>query len=162
MLTIKTILHPTDFSERSQDAFRLACSLARDHLAKLVIVHVLPPPQTVAYEAMPMLPMYLPGYRKELESKLRELKVPTGVAVEYRLEEGFAASEIVRMATEIPCDLIVMGTHGRSGLGRLLLGSVAEQVLRKAPCPVLTVKAPFPEHAPAGMTPLASAAALFP
>jgi nucleotide-binding universal stress UspA family protein len=159
MLTIKTILHPTDFSERSEHAFRLACSLARDHLARLVVLHVIPPPQTVAYEAMPMVPMHPPGYRKELEARLRELKAPAGVAVEYLLEEGFAATEIVRLAKELSADLIVLGTHGRAGVGRLLLGSVAEQVLRKATCPVLTVKAPFPEHAPAGTSPLASAAA---
>jgi nucleotide-binding universal stress UspA family protein len=147
MLTLETILHPTDFSERSAYAFRLACSLARDHGARLIVMHILPPPQTVAYEAMPMLPMHPPTYRKELEAKLHNLKVPEGVEVEYRLEEGFASAEIVRLASELPCDLIVMGTHGRSGFGRFLLGSVAEQVLRKASCPVLTVKAPFVEHA---------------
>lgn len=144
MLAIHTILHPTDFSERSEYAFRLACSLARDHGAKLVVLHVYPPPQTVAYEAMPMLPAYPPGFRKELENRLRSLKAPTEVPVEYRLEEGFAATEVVRLARELPCDLIVMGTHGRTGLSRLVLGSVAEQVLRKAECPVLTVKGPLP------------------
>jgi nucleotide-binding universal stress UspA family protein len=144
MLTIKTILHPTDFSERSQDAFRLACSLARDHGARLILLHVIPPPQAVGYDAMPVLPAYPPGYRKELEEKLRSWQVPANVLVDYRLEEGFAATEIVRLASEIPCDLIVMGTHGRTGLGRLLLGSVAEQVLRKANCPVLSVKSPMP------------------
>jgi nucleotide-binding universal stress UspA family protein len=160
MLAINTILHPTDFSERSDWAFRLACSLARDHGAKLIIAHVIPPPQTVAYEAMPMLPMHPPGYRKELEAKLRSLKAPPGVQVEYRLEEGFAATEIVRLASELPSDLIVIGTHGRTGFGRLLLGSVAEQVLRKATCPVLSVKAPFPALVAKETACTASAAAL--
>ena len=59
------------------------------------------------------------------------------------------AGYILRIAREIPSDLIVMGTHGRTGLSRLLMGSVAEQVLRQAPCPVLTVKTPFPETSPA-------------
>jgi nucleotide-binding universal stress UspA family protein len=159
MLAIKSILFPTDFSERSEVAFRLACSLARDHGARLIVLHVVAPPQTVAYEAMPMLPAYPPGYREELETRLRSLKAPAGVAVDYRLEEGFAAAEIVTLAAEASADLIVMGTHGRTGLGRLLLGSVAEQVLRKAKCPVLTVKAPFAEHGAAGTASSVSAAA---
>jgi len=58
--------------------------------------------------------------------------------------EGDVATEILRLAQETGSDLIVMGTHGRTGLARLLMGSVAEQVVRKAPCPVLTVKTPFP------------------
>jgi nucleotide-binding universal stress UspA family protein len=66
-------------------------------------------------------------------------------AVERNLQVGDAAEEIVRLAGKANCDLIVMGTHGRSGLGRLLMGSVAEKVLRKAPCPVVTVKQPFPQ-----------------
>jgi hypothetical protein len=62
---------------------------------------------------------------------------------ERRLEEGDAVTEILRVAEEAPADLIVLGTHGRTGLARLLMGSVAEQVVRRAPCPVLTVKAPL-------------------
>jgi nucleotide-binding universal stress UspA family protein len=65
------------------------------------------------------------------------------------VEEGDAATQIIRVAEETGCGLIVMGTHGRTALGRLLLGSVAGQVLRKAPCPVLTVKTPLPETSPA-------------
>ena len=65
--------------------------------------------------------------------------------MDTRVHEGDPATQIVRVAQETRCDLIVLGTHGRTGLGRLLMGSVAEQVLRKAPCPVLTVKTPFPE-----------------
>src|SRR5205807_909314 len=85
------------------------------------------------------------GYYDELRGTLGRFQPPDpGMRVEHRLEEGDAAAEIVRVAQEIHCDLIVMGTHGRTGIGRLLLGSVAEQVLRRAPCAVLTVKAPFP------------------
>jgi nucleotide-binding universal stress UspA family protein len=64
------------------------------------------------------------------------------VAVEQRLAEGDPAAEILHLATDTGCDMIVLGTHGRTGLDRLLMGSVAEQIVRKAPCPVLTVKAP--------------------
>ncbi len=143
MLAIQTILYPTDFSETSRYAFQLACSLARDHGARVIALHVAPPPQTVNFEGMPPSPALPVGYQEDLKNKLREFSAASvEVQVEPRLEEGFAATEIVRVAREVPCDLIVMGTHGRTGLGRLLLGSVAEHVLRKAPCPVLTVKAP--------------------
>jgi nucleotide-binding universal stress UspA family protein len=147
MLAIRTILHPTDFSQTSKYAFRLACSLARDHGARLVVLHVAPPPQMVSYEGIPLEPSMSGSYQDELQDKLRQIRAPDpGVSIETRLEEGFAAPEIVRVAQETPCDLIVMGTHGRTGLGRLLMGSVAEQVLRKALCPVLTVKAPLRQH----------------
>jgi nucleotide-binding universal stress UspA family protein len=66
-----------------------------------------------------------------------------GVEAERRLEEGDPVEAILRVAEEIGADLIVMGTHGRTGLSRLFMGSVAEQVLRRAPCPVLTLKSPF-------------------
>jgi nucleotide-binding universal stress UspA family protein len=64
------------------------------------------------------------------------------VTVEHHLKEGDPATEILRLAEERKVDVIVMGTHGRTGLGRLLMGSVAEQIVRKAPCPVLTVRLP--------------------
>jgi nucleotide-binding universal stress UspA family protein len=64
------------------------------------------------------------------------------VNVEHQLKAGDAVAEILSMARHLPCDLIVLGTHGRTGLDRLLMGSVAEQIVRKAPCPVLTVKTP--------------------
>jgi nucleotide-binding universal stress UspA family protein len=76
----------------------------------------------------------------------RDPKVP----VEHRLVQGDAATEMLQVAEETKCDVIVLGTHGRTGLGRLLMGSVAEQVLRKAPCPVVTVKTPLPETSSSG------------
>src|SRR5439155_22269948 len=81
--------------------------------------------------------------------QLNQLAVPPGVLAERRLEEGDEAAQILRVADEAHANLIVMGTHGRTGLSRLLMGSVAEQVLRKATCPVLTVKTPFPVATPA-------------
>jgi nucleotide-binding universal stress UspA family protein len=148
MLPVRTILHPTDFSERSDHAFRLACALARDCGARLFVLHVLRSP-LVFYgsEAPP------PGAGRTEEegwNKLRQLQArATGVQVVSCLAEGDPAEAILRAARETRCDLILMGTHGRTGLGRLLMGSVAEQVVRKAPCAVLTVKAPFPAAAPA-------------
>jgi nucleotide-binding universal stress UspA family protein len=90
-------------------------------------------------------------YKEPLRAKLNELaRRESKVQVEDQLVEGDAAIEILRLAEDTKCDLIVMGTHGRTGLGRLLMGSVAEQVVRKARCPVLTVKTPLPNSAPSG------------
>jgi nucleotide-binding universal stress UspA family protein len=148
MLPIRTIVHPTDFSESSDAAFRLACSAARDYGARLLVLHVVRPPPAVAFEAGSML-VEPEGYRDELWERLSRLQPRhANVRLEHRLAEGDPAGEILDLARESGCDLIVMGTHGRTGLGRLLLGSVAEQVVRKAPCPVLTVKAPFPQVEP--------------
>jgi nucleotide-binding universal stress UspA family protein len=148
MLPIQTILHPTDFSERSDHAFRLAHSLARDRGACLIVLHVMPVPLVEEKR----------GYREEMAEELSRIGSPDSkVRVEHRLEEGDAATQILQVAQETGCDLIVMGTHGRTGLGRLLMGSVAEQVLRRASCPVLTVKAPFPQAPPAGAAALEEA-----
>lgn len=146
MLALQTILHPTDFSEHSNYAFRLACSLARDHGAKVVVLHAVTTlgPEMVSYgEAVSQLQPET--YRRQLWDDLRRVQSPDPeVPVEHRLAEGDPAAEILKAAAETRCDLIVLGTHGRTGLARLVMGSVAEQVVRKAPCPVLTVKAPHP------------------
>jgi len=143
MLTFKTILHPTDFSERSALAMRLAGSLARDHGARLIVVHVAVPPPAIAVEGMALPPPALD--LKLLRAQLQQVRPEDAkVPVEHRLVEGDAAAEILRLAGEMNCDLIVMGTHGRTWLSRMLMGSVAEQVVRKASCPVLTVKAQRP------------------
>jgi nucleotide-binding universal stress UspA family protein len=139
MLPIRTIVHATDFSESSGAAFRLACSLARDYGARLVVLHVQPPPVGV----YAMEPAFFPpeGQREEVLNELHGVRPgDPAVRVQHRLVEGDPADEILEVAKESGADLIVLGTHGRRGLGRLLLGSVAEQVVRKAPCPVVTVK----------------------
>ena len=149
MLAIRTILHPTDFSERSEFAFRLACLLARDYGARLTVLHVAEPAITIGGEGVLMLPLAVDV--QPLRERLQQLRPPDPkVQVEHRLVEGDAATEILRVAEETKCDMIVLGTHGRTGLGRLLMGSVAEQVVRKALCPVLTVKTPLPETRPSG------------
>ena len=148
MLPIHVILHPTDFSEQSQHAFRLACALARDHGSRLVLLHVVPSPVVLAGEGI-MLPPPDPA-DEAIWNQLHQLDVPTGILALRQVVQGEAAGEILRLAEETHADLIVMGTHGRTGLSRLLMGSVAEKVLRRAACPVLVVKAPFPvaESAP--------------
>jgi nucleotide-binding universal stress UspA family protein len=141
MLTIKTILHPSDFSERSVFAFRLACSLAHSYGARLIVLHVAEPPIAAAGEgALILLPdVDLVAIRKRLQQLLPE---DPDITIEHQLVEGEAGREILAAAERSKCDVIVMGTHGRTGLSRLLMGSVSERVVRNAACPVLTVKSP--------------------
>lgn len=142
MLSFRTILHPTDFSECSNYAFQVACTLARDPGARLVLVHVTSNlVVAVPFVTIPPDPVDI---REQLQKQLAALQPSEpGLQVERHLREGDPATEILRLAQETHADLVVMGTHGRTGLGRLLVGSVAEQVLRKAPCPVLTVRTPL-------------------
>jgi len=144
MLAIHTILHPTDFSDQSQSALWMACALTRDYGARLVVLHVVAMP-TIAY-GEGVVPPDPAEFIDEAQQQLNRLEVPLGlVRAERRIERGDTASEIIRVARELPADLIVMGTHGRTGISRLLMGSVAEQVLRTALCSVLTMKMPFVE-----------------
>jgi universal stress protein A len=146
MLPIRTILHPTDFSERSAMALPLAGALARDYGARLIVLHVAPPPP-VAYSEGVFIPDDHQSAVAAARRQLEQLEV--GAAAERRFEEGDPVAGILRVAEETSADLIVMGTHGRTGLSRLFMGSVAEQVVRQARCPVLTLKAPFAAAAPA-------------
>jgi nucleotide-binding universal stress UspA family protein len=138
MLPIRQILVPIDWSASSVRAFRLATSLAREHGGRLLLLHVVPLP-AVMYG--PPAESYLDHLREELD---RMKGSDPGVGAECLLAEGDPARAILSAVREGRCDLIVMGTHGRKGLNRLLTGSVAEEVVRKAPCPVLTVKAEGP------------------
>jgi len=142
MLPVHTILHPTDFSEQSHHAFCLACSLARDYGARLILLHVVAPSVFAYGEGVFVTDSE--GLSLEASEKLNHIEPGPAVRAERRVVEGDPIDEILRVAAENHSDLIVMGTHGRTGLRRLLMGSVAEQVVRRAPCPVLTVKTPFP------------------
>jgi nucleotide-binding universal stress UspA family protein len=142
MLPLRVILHPTDFSDRSDYAFRLACSLARDHGAKVVVLHVVAPPAVVYGEVM--VDIATETLMDSAKLQLSKLQAPDPtVELVKRLEVGDPVQEIVRVGKEVGADMIVQGTHGRSGLSRLLLGSTAEHVLRLAECPVISVKQPF-------------------
>jgi nucleotide-binding universal stress UspA family protein len=148
MLPIRTILHPTDFSDSSRPAFELACALARDYKAKLVLLHVVPTPRVYAPDGIAVpFPADEPYDVRVQLARLR----PTdpGIEVEPHALEGDPAKEILKAASASSADVIVMGTHGTSGLTRLLVGSVAESVMRDAPCPVLTVRGQFRLSAPA-------------
>jgi nucleotide-binding universal stress UspA family protein len=150
MWPIKTILHPTDFFQCSQDALRIACSLAREHGARLIVLHVTSVPD-LAYTGYgaPGSPLAAAEYLADVRRNLEGLGAPgSQPPLETRLEEGDPATEILGVAAETPADLIVMGTHGQTGLAHLLMGSVAEEVVRKAPCPVLTLRVPGGKPAP--------------
>ena len=145
-IDIQRILCPTDFSAISVHAFEHAAALAAWHQAALTVLHVQPdtvaPVSELAYMADAMLlgsPL-----REAVEAELSSVVAPArrvGLRADGELREGRPAIEIVRAAQERHADLIVMGTHGRSGFQRWVLGSVAETVLRRAQCPVLTVPA---------------------
>jgi nucleotide-binding universal stress UspA family protein len=148
MLPLRLILHPTDFSPHSEAAAKLAFALARDYGARVLALHVVEPIVVGGAEGIAIPDSG--AYEAEMRARLAEVRPSrTEVLVEHRLLLGSVAEEILRVAKESQCGVIVLGTHGRTGLGRLLLGSVAEQVVRKAPCPVLTVKAPPRAAAPA-------------
>jgi nucleotide-binding universal stress UspA family protein len=149
MFPIKTILHPTDFWEAADQALELAYALARDHGAKLVLVAVPQPPANLPTPVEKEFYLGLTGVaRRELKHKAAKL---TDVPVDTQVLSEPVGPAIVAVARDCQADLIVMATHGRTGVKRLLLGSVAEHVLRHASCPVLTVKpgasAPFQEEA---------------
>lgn len=147
MLPLRTLLHPTDFSEQSEYAFRVACALARDYHTRLVVVHVLTIPAVVFVEGY--VPFDSELIRADAQARLERLEAIPTAQFERHLKEGDPATEILHLQQGLRADLIVMGTHGRTGFARLLLGSVAEEVLRRATCPVLTVRTPVAEVATA-------------
>jgi len=139
MIRIKKILYPTDFSSYSNQAYFHAISLAEKHNASLTVLFVYNPDSTTT-----------PGSqgdeeadRRYWQGQLEQIRpVDTRIPVSHVLLQGDPASEIVRYGRDAGIDVIVMGTHGRTGVERLLMGSVAEKVLRDAPCSVLVVKLP--------------------
>jgi nucleotide-binding universal stress UspA family protein len=138
-MIIKNILHPTDFSPGAGAAFEAACSLAERYGASILVLHVAVPP--IAGQSGLLPPPQ--GDWAALEERLAQIQPENKtVRVIHRMELGMPAAEIVRLAGETHPELIVMGTHGRTGFRRLMMGSVAEEVVRKAPCSVLAVKSP--------------------
>ncbi len=144
-MNAKKIIFPTDFSTASDAGLSYATSLARDTGATLVIAHVEEPP--VVYGTGELY-YGMPDPDADALKSMLEAVVPTDASVpfEHRLLSGDPATEIVRLAEEERVDLIVIGTHGRTGLKRLLMGSVAEAIVRRASCPVFTFKQPHREN----------------
>ena len=138
-MATKKILFPTDFSTAADAGLPEATALARERGAVLVILHVQEPPAAYGEGVL-----YYGVSEPDTEAVMKMLQeiVPPGqdAKYEHRLVMGDPAREIVRVARQENVDMIVMGTHGRSGLSRLIMGSVAESVMRHAPCPVLTYR----------------------
>lgn len=146
----RVILFAGDFSEGSQAAFEVASSLARDGSTKLIVLHVL---ELIELNQQPLIygelgvPLPIsasyPRHIEALRARMADLYAPSHpVEVDYLVIEGEPADEVLRVAEAESADLIVMGTHGRTGLDRLLAGSVAEAVMRRSSRPVLTVRVP--------------------
>ena len=135
------ILFPTDYSDASLAAVPHATALARERGATLMIVHVAEPIGALA-AAGGFSGAVDPHPEYDAEQLEKVEPADTQVTCERRLLRGRPADEIVQLAVDENVDLIVMATHGRTGLGHLLMGSVAEAVVRAAPCPVLTVRRP--------------------
>jgi nucleotide-binding universal stress UspA family protein len=145
MLTLTHILCPTDFSDVSATAEGYAVALAAHYEARLTLLHVDPPvPIMAPYGEIPVDARLFEEQRAQAERDMaaaRDRARAAGVAVTATLIGGYPGREILAAAADEDADLIVLGSHGRGGVEHLLLGSVAEKVLRKAPCPVMVVPA---------------------
>lgn len=146
-MNVKNILVPVDYSHSGDAAMAYAESLAKEYDAEIHLVHVYEQP--FAYVdggfASTPLPAVPPADLEAEEEKLKAITPAKGVKLRREFIVGSPADELVNYAKEKAIDLVLMGTHGRTGLNRLLMGSVAERVVRRAPCPVLTIKQPAKE-----------------
>ena len=151
MVSISRILCPIDFSNFSLDALRHGLVLAQWYSAQLTLLHIHQVPQPPAIEGIPaVVPVFVDADANEIADEVRvfcaPLLEPSGQRVDVIVRPGDPAREIRREAEQLPFDLLILGTHGRSGFERLFLGSVTEKVLRSTPVPVLTI--PPPVHEP--------------
>ncbi len=149
MISIKKILCPIDFSDFSLYALTYAVSFAQQYKAKLILLHVV---DVFLHDPAYFAP-YAPDrsmfddFEKKAGTRLEEVRrknIPAGIEAELIVGTGRAFVEIVRAAKEKEADMIVIATHGRTGISHAMFGSTAEKVVRKAPCPVLSIK--HPEH----------------
>ncbi len=154
MIEIRRILCPIDFSDHSRRALDHAVAIATWFESTITVLNVYPVVPAASYAlGAPSLTAPLPT-PQDLDALLASMRrfaagIESDVPLRFEIAEGNTASEIVERASAIPSDVIVMGTHGRSGLEHLLLGSVTEKVIRKARCPVLTVPRGMTDAVPA-------------
>jgi nucleotide-binding universal stress UspA family protein len=146
-MELTRILCPVDYSDESRHAVEHALAFSRLYGGQVTLFHVYSgPPPTVALSELPAnAPVFTPADPAQVAKEVRTfagplMEAPTAPAIVVR--EGHPVKEIVKQAESMPADLLVMGTHGRGGFERLLLGSVTEKVIRKVRCPVLTVPPP--------------------
>jgi nucleotide-binding universal stress UspA family protein len=144
MMHVRHILVPTDFSDGSAEAFETAMALAQDTGAWLTLLHVQQSPRNGFPDViMPIAPEMLRHVEHSIALILDQLcdrARGRGISVDYRTAVGPVPAAICRAAEDLEVDLVVIGAHGRGGFGHAILGSVAEKVVRRAPCPVLTVR----------------------
>ena len=145
MKDIERILFPTDFSDNSYAALDYATKLAEFYKAELCLLHVVNSP--IQHDSFLLSSFQIDDIERKATSAKRQallnlIKTRIGeqVPVKVMLRRGVPLGEIINAARKCEADLIVMGTHGRTGLPQMLIGSVAKKVVRYAPCPVLTVK----------------------
>ncbi len=153
MVSISRILCAVDFSDFSLDALRHGLVLARWYSAQLSLVHVYPVSQPLPVEGIPgSVPVFVQADADKVAEEVRRFCAPLVDASEQNVEivvrPGDAAKEIRQEAERLPADLLILGTHGRSGFERLFLGSVSEKVLRSTRVPVLTIPPPVREPGP--------------
>ncbi|HEY7205951.1 MAG TPA: universal stress protein [Methylomirabilota bacterium] len=146
MKKIRRIMHPTDFSGASSAAFRRAVDLAKTNGAELLLVHVITSVVPIMTDGYVSPRVYedleaaaRTGAQKQLDKLVRKAR-QAGARVKGLLLEGVPHERIAQAARSKKADMVVMGTHGRTGFAKLVLGSVASRVLTAAPCPVLTVR----------------------
>lgn len=146
MIKLKKILFPTDFSETSQEASRYALTFAREFKTKLYVLTVVNEKVFTEGLNLPRV-ISIEELEKEMTEESRKLLMTVypaeeveGVEVESVIRKGNPFLEIIRFAKEEDIDLIIIGTHGHSGFEHIIFGSTAEKVVRKAPCPVLSVR----------------------
>jgi nucleotide-binding universal stress UspA family protein len=147
-LSIKKILVPIDFSDYSKSALKYATEFSKYFEAELILIYVVepmvyPPDFSMGQIAIPTVDIELDKRAKEEIEKLAKTEISPEVKTQTIIKTGKPFLEIIQTATELDVDLIIIATHGHTGVEHILFGSTAEKVVRKAPCPVLTLREPL-------------------
>ncbi|MCK6604430.1 MAG: universal stress protein [Ignavibacteriaceae bacterium] len=147
-ITYKKILVPIDFSDFSKNAFKYSLSFAKQHNAAITLVYVMepvfyPPDLSLGQITLPAVDLDMEGKAREELEKVADLARNEGVAAATIIKMGKPFVEIIDTAREEDSDLIIISTHGHSGMEQILFGSTADKVVRKAPCPVLVIRDPI-------------------
>jgi len=145
---IKKILVPIDFSDYSKSALKYAVNFCKNCQAEMILIYVVepviyPPDFSMGQIAIPSVNSEWDERARQELDKLAKEEIPSGMTVKTIIKTGKPFIEIIETAGELNVDLIIIATHGRSGMEHILFGSTAEKVVRKAPCPVLTLREPI-------------------